>query len=322
MVESSYILKASAAALAATLALALLAGLLVFHQITRRLTRLTAAMQAFERGAFQEPPVPFPGDREGDEIDRLGAVFNEMSRRMMDQLRELQTADALRRELVANISHDLRTPLASLQGYLETLQLKNGALEREERTRYLEAATKNAERLGKLVTALFELAKLEAMETPVRTEPFSLAELVQDVAQKFEIEAERRGVRLATDFATDLPFVSADISLIERVLENLLDNALHHTPTGGQIRVALRRSADGIRVEVNDSGRGIPARELPHIFDRFYRTKSTEQEEPGGAGLGLAIVKRILQLHGTRIEVASSAGVGSNFSFLLPVHAG
>lgn len=319
MLQGSYILRLGAWAAAGGLLFALLSGLLLFHLLTRRLARLDAAMEGFARRGFSDP-LDFESSlpvRLADEIDRLGATFKRMADRILDQLHRLKETDTLRRELMANVSHDLRTPLASLQGYLETLLLKEGTLSPEEQRRYLEIASTHSVRLGKLVNELFELAKLDSQQAAPQVESFSLGELVQDVAQKFQLPAEQRGIRLQTNFRSDLPFISADIGLIERVFENLIDNALRHTPAGGTIAIVLLSSDRAITVQVTDTGHGIPPQALPHIFDRFYKVETGAPSD--GAGLGLAIAKRILELHGSSIEASSSPNAGATFTFRLPV---
>ncbi|MEW6324384.1 MAG: ATP-binding protein [Nitrospirota bacterium] len=321
MLQGSYILRLSAWAVAGGLLFALLAGLLLFHRLTRRLARLDSAMERFMRRDFSGSLEfePSSNARLADEIDRLGATFTRMADRILDQLNHLKQTDRLRRELVANVSHDLRTPLASLQGYLETLLLKEGTLSTEEQRRYLEIASTHSVRLGKLVAELFELAKLDSQEAAPHVESFSLGELAQDVAQKFQLPAQQRRIRLEADVRPDLPFISADIGLIERVFENLIDNALRHTPAGGTVTIALAPSDTSITVRVADTGQGIPPEALPHIFDRFYKVETGAPSE--GAGLGLAIAKRILELHGSSIEASSAPNAGTTFTFRLPISA-
>ena len=325
MLEGSYILRLSTWAAAATLLFALLAGLLLFKLLTRRLRRLASAMEAFKRGDFSEQSdfsyrsdvQPWTAQR-GDEMDELGATFNQMADRIRQQVEKLEQTDRLRRELVANVSHDLRTPLTSLQGYLETLLLKEGTLSPHEQRKYLEIATAHSEQLGKLIAELFELAKLNSHEMEPHVEPFSLGELVQDVVQKIRLVAEKKQIRLQTNFRADLPFVSADIQLIERVLENLIENSIRHTEEGGAITVTLIPGNEKIRAQVMDTGCGIPPEDLPYIFDRFYRVGKRHEARTTGAGLGLAIAKRILELHGSSIEAQSTIDVGTTFIFHLP----
>jgi signal transduction histidine kinase len=278
-------------------------------------------MEAFRRSDFRQPvEVPAALRRDsGDEIDRLGVTFDRMVRRIVDQIGQIQHADASRRELIANVSHDLRTPLASLQGAIETLLIKGAELSEAEKRRYLDLALKNCKGLGHSTVELFELATLESHDRPLCVEPFSIAELVQDVAQKFRPEAERRRLTLETDAPANLPFVSADIGLIERVFENLIENAMKYTPAGGTIRLSLVSDRERAVARVADTGRGIPAEDLPRVFDRSYRVDRERGDAPEGAGLGLAIAKRILELHGSSIGVESAVGAGTTFSFDLAV---
>lgn len=317
--RGSYILQLSAAIGVAGLVFGLIAALLLFSAMTRRLRTLAAAMSAFKRSDFSSGPTESLSFAvtPRDEIDQLAVTFREMSERMILQVNKLKEVDLLRRELVANVSHDLRTPLASLQGYLDTLLLKEGVLAPDEQRRFLEIASKHSERLGQLVAELFELAKLDSQVTPLRVESFSMAELVQDVVMQFQLRAEQTGVALKADIRPDLPLVSGDIALMERVLVNLIDNALRHTPSGGSVIVALVSDQGKLSVRVTDTGSGIAQEALPYIFERFYKGDSPEGRS-GGAGLGLAIAKRILELHGTILHADSEVNAGTTFVFQPP----
>lgn len=317
MPDLKRVLELSADLILGAVAFTLLTTLIIFFFLIRRLRALAAAVDAFRSRDFAEP-LTLKADSNGDEIDRLGVAFREMSERIVRQLRELEHIDVRRRELLANVSHDLRTPLASMQGYLETLLLRQGTLPPEEERSYLEIAAKHSERLGKLVGDLFQLTKLEAHELHPRSEAFQLAELSQDVAQKFRLVAEQRGIILGCRFDDGLPPVLADIGMIERVLENLIENALRHTPSGGAVRIELQASGGRVSTRVADTGRGIPPEELASVFERYYRVDRGEGTEAGHAGLGLAISRRIVELHGGTIRVESTLGVGTSFSFDLP----
>jgi signal transduction histidine kinase len=319
--KASYILQLSAWMIFASLLFALITGLVLFASLTGRLKRLSKAMEAFRRGATHQP-IKLPSTKRrhrADEIDRLGLTFTQMAARIEDQVAQLKKSDAMRRELIANVSHDLRTPLATLQGYIETLLLKEDSLSKQDRRNYLEIAIRHCERLSKLVSELLELAKLDAYEIRAQREPFNLGELVQDVVQKFQLMADEKQITLTTSCDKNLPFVSADIGLIERVLENLIENALHNTPRGGSIRLALTPQPENVAVQVSDTGHGIPTEELDNIFDRFYQLDKSRKSELGHSGLGLAITKKILDLHGRSIDVVSALGSGTTFSFQLPV---
>jgi len=320
--KGSFILRLSVWVILGSLLFALFAGLLLFAMLTGRLRRLANVMDAFKTG--QTPSqIDLPAKRRqysADEIDRLGATFRQMAERIHAQMEKLRKSDALRRELVANISHDLRTPLATLQGYIETLLLKEDSLPEEERRNYLEIAIKHCKRLSALVSELLELAKLDSDEISPHREPFNLSELVQDVVQKFQLNAEEKQIGIVTEIDEELPPVHADIGLIERALENLIENAIHYTPQGGSIGLALRPGKEVISVRVSDTGQGIPAEELPYIFDRFYQLDESRKGRPEHSGLGLAITKRILELHDRSIEVTSALNAGTTFTFQLPVY--
>ncbi len=331
LLQKSYVLQSSAWALAAIFVLVFAAGMLSFRLLTHRLRWLTNSMETFRDQNYLKPETvltarlftPWPGIvHRRDEIDRLGMMHLEMTNRIRGQILALAQADRQRFEMVGSISHDLRTPLAALQGYLETLLLKEGQLTAQEQRRYLQVAARQSERLAKLVGELFDLAQLDSGESQVQLELISLSELVQDIVQQGQLAAQQKNIRLQALLPSALPFVSADIALIERVLDNLIENALRYTPEGGLVVVSLvlqGTSQSGmIEVRVADTGSGIRPEDLPHIFDRFYREPG-QPKRPGSAGLGLAIAKRILELHGSRIEAQSVVDEGTSFLFRLPV---
>ena len=320
MLHNSYALRVGAWSIGGVLAVTFVAAFIVFAWLTRRLHRLTLAMETFGAQAMPAPDNS-PTSQRHDEISTLETVFTSMAARIGAQVRTLEEIDTRRREAVSNVSHDLRTPLAALQGYLETLLMKAGQLPREEEKQYLATALKHAERLGKLISALFELAKLDSREMQPQLEPFALAELVQDVVQHFSLLAQNKNLQLQTHCPETLPFVRADIALIERALGNLIENALRHTPSDGQITIGLQRRNDHVLVTVQDSGEGIAEADLPHIFERTYRAHdgARNYNDDTGSGLGLAIAKRIVELHGGQIAAHSVFGHGATFSFTLPL---
>lgn len=319
MFEKSHILRLTLGAVVASLVLTGAAGALYFYWLTRRLRRLASLMRNLRESEFRAPvAVPKGWFRtRGDEIDQLGRTFEAMSQRIVGQVQALKQADASRRELFANVSHDLRTPLALLRGSIETLLMKKASLTAAEKRHYLDVALRHSEQLERLTTRVFELATLESGDRGYRAESFSIPELLQDVAQRFRPEAQRHGLTIECSVSPDVPFVTADIGLIERVFENLIGNAMRYTPEGGAIRLSVMPGEGRVAVEVADTGCGIPAAELEHIFDRKYRTGKEGQDRPGGAGLGLAIAHRILQLHGSAIEIESTVGVGTALRFFL-----
>ncbi len=319
VVQESYVLRLSAWAVAGSLGFGLLAGLLLFHLLTRRLQRLSMVMSTFQNSGFtQHVPYAFGSKTENDELGRLGAAFDHMAERMISQFAELKDQDQLRRELVAQVSHDLRTPLAALHGYLETLRIKGEQLDADDQKEYVAIALRQSGRLTRMVEDLFELANLEARAAHPNTEPCAIAELLQDVVQKFRLPAEEARVLLKMAPPAAAPLVLADIALTERILDNLLGNAIEHTPAGGSVTLTLTTDKSVTAISVADTGPGIPGDELPHLFDPFYRGKG-QGAERGHAGLGLAIAKRIVELQGGKLMVKNRSEGGADFTFTLPL---
>ena len=317
--QKSYILRTGLGAVALALLFAFTGGLIIFFFLTRRLRCLSQTMESFrEKGFEQSIHDKSENSNSFDEIGVMSKTFEDMACQIQSQMLRLKETDALRRELVANVSHDLRTPLASLKGYLEILLSKNESLSDADRQEYLQIANRNSERLNKLVTELFELAKLDSGDLTLHKETFSLAELAHDVVQKFYLRAEENGVQLEIDIDAEVPYVEADLGLIERVLDNLIDNALKNTAKNGRILLGLNTDGLCVKVNVADNGRGIAEDELPHIFQRFYKKPENEQSQ-SGAGLGLAIAQRIIELHGSQLSVSSILHEGTEFGFVLPV---
>ena len=322
--QSSAWRELSLIALVATAGAALLL-ILVMSKFTRPLRRLTDEVRAFHAGEGGVGDSARPASR-GDEVDALRDATSAMQQRIAQQLKHLEDNDRLRRELVSNISHDLHTPLASVQGYVETLLLAGDQLDAAAREQHLRTAMRHLKRLHRRIADLFELSKLDAGQVAPRLEPFRLGELLQDVVQDGQLAARERGVKLALADSADAQalahaFVRADIGLIERVLQNLVDNALRHTPRDGAVTLAIERDgADALRVAVIDTGSGIAREHLPHIFERYWRADDApaQPSQSASAGLGLAIVKRILDLHGSAVQVHSDPARGTRFEFSLP----
>lgn len=320
--ERSYILRLSTWIAVAGLFFVFVTGLFLFNLLTRRLRKLSQSLRSFQESDFQEPILRLEQFHKpsGDEIGKLGQVVQKMSGLIIEQMDTIKQADQHRRKMVSNISHDLRTPLSSLQGYLETLAMKKDDLSPEERSQYLETALKQSHRLSKLVADLFELAKLDAPEAQINLEPFNLGELVQDITQKYKLAFEKKDMRIRAEFPETLPMAHADIGLIERALQNLIDNAITYSKRGDSIILEIVPQKDRLTVSVSDEGKGIDKEDLPYIFDRFYQGKSREKvDEDDSTGLGLAITKRILDLHGSPIEVESEPDKGTRFTFYVNV---
>ncbi len=318
LLRGSYILKAGAWAVVGAIVLTLIGALLLSRHLTRRLTDLNREMTIF-RSLELMPGGSATAVADADEIDQLRATFAAMAERIRLQIAELEDQDRLRREMVANVSHDLRTPLTHLQGYIETVLLKEESLEPAERREYLAIALRHGERLGRLVTDLFELAKLDALDEPVERERLPVGELVQDVAQKFSLNARDRGVSLNAGLEGGQTMIMADVGLMECALENVLDNALRYTPDGGSIDIRLVVAEQRLRIEIRDTGPGIGPDDVPQVFDRFFRAhRPSGADDDRGAGLGLAIAKRAAELHGGSLCCESQVGAGTTFRFELP----
>jgi signal transduction histidine kinase len=286
-------------------------GLVLFFFMTKRLRRMTTAVREFERGNF-EKRLP---SNSRDEFGQLAATFNQMADTIVANMEELKRTDDLRRELVANVSHDLRSPLASVQGYLETILMKSDSLSDEQKRTYIDTCLNNISHLNRLVHELFELSRLEAHQVEPHFERLSISELVQDVAMKYKPEAEKKGLQFQWKIGEGLPLINADIALIDRALSNLVENAINHTDSGGEISIRPERQNSHILVKISDTGCGIPEEDLPHIFERFYRGSRTGKRT--GTGLGLAIAKKIVELHGGNISVQTKQGEGTTISFEL-----
>jgi len=321
-VRGSYVQQVSLGALVVIVIAAFLVGLLVFGLMTRRLSRLTSDVRRFTDAGF-DLDVAADLDRldatlSDDEISQLRQAFGRMANKIREQFENIKETDRLRRELVTNVSHDLRTPLASMHGYVETLLIKNDSLSAEERLHYLEITRKHTKRLGQLIGDLFDLSRLESHSIHPDLEDFSLGELLQDVAQEFELDAKQKEISINVPEGPGDSMVFADIGLMQRVLENLIRNALKFTPRGGEISIRLERKPDSVVVEVADTGCGIAESDLERVFDRYYRIDQGQESGSDSTGLGLAIVRKILDLHGSRITVSSVLNEGTRFEFDLP----
>lgn len=315
-VFGSFMLRLGVRSMAITLIAAAIISLIALALITRNLSKIIHVIRKFKDGDLNAR-IKLKG---GDELAEFADSFNEMADTIVNNIDEMKTMDNLRRELVANVSHDLRTPLATIQGYIETILMKTDSLSDEDKKEYMQTIFASTERLKNLVEELFELSKLEARETVPKPEPFSIAELVQDIQQKNLIIAEPKKIDLSIKFPFDLPLVYADIGMMEKVLQNLLDNAIKFTPEGGNITISLTPEKQDILITVADTGAGISSEDLPHIFDRYQKAERINMQDNVGLGLGLAIVKKILEVHNISIGVKSSEDEGTAFSFKIPIY--
>ena len=248
----------------------------------------------------------------------MATTFNNMTDTILSDIEKIKSVDQLRQELIANISHDLRTPLAVVQGYIETLHMKNAQLSLKEQQEYLNIISSGGDRLAKLISQLFEYSKLESNQIQPKKEPFLISELANDINRNYSILAKNKNIDLKLSMDDNIPLVFADISLVERAVQNLMDNAIKFTPEFGEIIIKVKALETGVEVVVQDSGPGIDKESQVLIFERFRQTRIGREKE--GAGLGLAIVKKILDIHDSKITVLSNPNSGTKFSFELPIY--
>ena len=313
-VFNSYILKLGGRDMLLALLSALALGILAIWLITKNLDKIITTVKRFQAGEMSAR-IPV---KEGGGINDLAIAFNEMADTIVGNIENLKSMENLRRELVGNVSHDLRTPLAVIHGYVETLMMKSDQLTIEERKKYLKITLESTHRLKKLVEELFELSKLEAKQVKPKKEPFFIQDLISDICQKFELVAQKKDITLTSATSPTRSMVYADVSLIERVLQNLVDNALKFTPKKGQIMLEIDNSDQYVEIKVSDNGPGIPKEQIPFLFDRYHIGDKRISLDNNNTGLGLAIVKKILEIHNVTIKLSSKLNKGTTFSFQLP----
>ena len=293
--------------------IAIALGLFFSSTLTDRIRLLDQAAQAITRGNLNER-VSDPGR---DELGALARTFNEMTAQLQAAEQKQRELDTLRRDLIAWVSHDLQTPLASIRAVVEALA--DGMVEDPQTVqRYLRATQRDIRSLSAMIDDLFQMAQLDAGGMPLNREYGSLSDLVSDTLESFSELAGRQEVSLAGQVGSGVDPVFMDTPRIGRVLNNLIGNALRHTPAGGKVQVQVSSHEKEIIVEVSDTGEGIPQEDMPYVFERFYRGDKSRNRATGGAGLGLAIVRGIVEAHGGRIIVESQVEQGTKFQFSLP----
>lgn len=310
--SSSYFIQIGTQTFIITLFAAFSIGLILIALLTRNLRSIIDTVRKFEDGDYK---ARIPIKRKG-ELANLSNTFNQMADTILQNIDELKEVDKLRRDLIANVSHDLRSPMAVIHGYIETLIIKDDSLSPEERKKYMEIVLQSSEKLQKLVADLFELSKLEAEQVKVHAETFNLNELITDASASYQLIAQDKNISLETDIPRKA-FVNADLGLIQRAVQNLMDNALKYTPENGAVKISAEIQDEGIQVAISNSGEGIPEKDIEHIFDRYYMVDK-DQKKIEGTGLGLAIVKKIMDLHKSVINVSSQLNGLTTFSFTLP----
>jgi len=295
-----------------TLLGALIIGLIAIWFLTKNLRSIIDTVRRFKEGDYS---ARIAEEDKGD-FKLLANTYNEMATTIEGNIDQIKAVENLRRELIANVSHDLRTPLAIMRGYVETMLMKEDDLTKEERSRYLNIVLNSSERLSKLISQLFEYSKLEANQITPQKEPFNISDLMQDVFAKYAILAKNKGIEIKLDLPKKLPLVFADLGLVERVIQNLMDNALKFTPQDGAVTIGVKPNNEDIEIRISDTGPGISLEEQSYIFERYHKVKGDGKSK--GAGLGLAIAKKILEIHNSTIQVQSQPNEGASFWFELP----
>lgn len=316
-VLSSYWLRIGVNAFIITLITAFSIGLFLIWLLTKNLRVIIQTVNKFKEGDLN---ARIPESAHRGELAALAGTFNNMADTILYNIEELKKVDKLRRELIANVSHDLRNPLAIIQGYIETLMMKAGTLNKEEVESYLRIVLDSSEKLTRLVSDLFELSKLESGQIKANREPFFVNELLYDASKKVSLLSKQKNITIESNISESIPMVFADLSLIDRVIQNLLDNAIKYTPENGKILIMTDIGKDGVGVVIENTGNGIPADSIPNLFNRYYKV---DKEKSGieGTGLGLAIVKKIMDVHNVKIQVESEVGKYTRFNFELPAYS-
>jgi signal transduction histidine kinase len=294
--------------------MAMVLGYFLSSTVTERIHLLKGAAEKLANGDLQTR-VSVNGR---DEVAALAVTFNQMAEQLQAADQKQRELDTMRRDLIAWVSHDLQTPLTSMRAILEAIS--DGVVEDPETVkRYLNTAQRDVKNLSALIDDLFQMAQLDAGGFPLHRAESSLGDLVSDTLESFTELAKQQTITLEGNVDPDVDPVMMDTQAIGRVLNNLIGNALRHTPQRGRVSVWARRTSQGVEVTVSDTGEGIRAEDLPHIFERFYRGDASRSRNRGtGAGLGLAIARGIVRAHGGNIKVESRTGKGTQFTFIIP----
>ena len=295
--------------------IAMALGYILSSALTERVRQVERAANLLAGGNL-EIRIPVEGR---DEIASLAKSFNKMAEELQAAALQRQQLDTLRSDLIVWIGHDLQTPLTSVSAILEALA--DGLIDDQEMAqRYFSTAKKDLRALSLLIDDLFQMAQLDAGGLKLNREMISIWELISDTLESFDSQAKQRQIDLSGEVSKTIEMVYLDAQRIGRVLNNLIDNALRHTPSGGKVTVKGQRKDSVIEIEISDTGVGISPEDLPYVFDRFYRGEKSRSRASGGSGLGLAIAKGIIEAHGGEITVMSQPGI-TCFTFRLPVEA-
>ena len=290
-------------------------ALVVFRPARKRLRSLEDAARALGEGHTDVRA----DERGGDEVAALAHTFNQMASELETRSAALAASDKARRQLLADVSHELMTPLTAIRGYTQTLAMPDLRMEPATRTRYFDIVDRETYKLEAIIGDLLDLAKLEGGGAALTIERIAIADLFNRVRERHEPALRARGITLRIDAPPELE-IEGDLQRLEQALQNVASNAIRHTPDHGEVRLAAEGGSDRVRLIVSDNGPGIPAEHLPHIFDRFYKVDAARAATgtPSGSGLGLSIVRAIIERHGGTIAAANGDRSGAVFEILLP----
>ena len=290
------------------------ASLLIFRPAHRRLRALEQAARELGDGHTDVRAV----EGGGDEVGSLAFTFNRMAEDLSARAAALSASDRARRQLLADVSHELMTPLAAIRGYTETLAMPELVLDGATRERYLGIIGDETQKLEALIGDLLDLARLEGGGGTLKIEDVPVKELFRRVADRHGPALRGRRITLDVDVQPPALTVNADGQRLEQALQNLAANALRHTPDGGRVTLAAEATPEGTRIAVRDTGPGIPPEHLPHIFERFYKADARARATLSGSGLGLSIVQAIVERHGGTVTAVNAPGAGAIFEIRLP----
>jgi signal transduction histidine kinase len=295
---------------------ATLTALFVFRPVHKRLRTLEHAARALGDGRTDVRAT----ETGGDEVSSLARTFNRMAEDLESRATALAASDRARRQLLADVSHELMTPLAAIRGYVETLGMAELPLDHDTRARYLDIVEQETHKLEAIIGDLLDLARLEGGGDRVKAEPVAVEVLFKRIADRHEPSLRERGITLQIDIAPHTPRVLGDAGRLEQALQNLAANAIRHTPQGGAVGLIAAPATDGVHITIRDSGPGIPEEHLPHVFDRFYKVDASRSGTavPSGSGLGLSIVRAIIERHGGKVTAANRPDGGAMFELHLP----
>ena len=298
---------------------AMMTALIIFRPARKRLRSLEGAARALGEGHTDVRA----DERGGDEVSALAHTFNQMASELESRQTALTASDRARRQLLADVSHELMTPLTAIRGYTETLAMPELAVDSATRSRYFEIIDHETYKLEAIIGDLLDLAKLEGGGSTLAIEPVFVAELFGRVEDRHQPTLQARRITLETKTDEDLQ-VAGDLQRLEQALQNVASNAIRHTPDGGRVELRADEREDGVHIIVRDTGPGIPAEHLPHVFDRFYKVdpSRTTSGSAAGSGLGLSIVRAIVERHGGTIAASNAEGGGALFEIVLPAEGG